>query len=681
MASDLVPELHDIGKLYDERRLASAVPSLRLQTHRFGDLAKAGFVEPVNMPWWAIRWHHGSDQFPTGLRLFADPERELPRWARSFSREQLAELFLLVVADHLASSTSRSLRRELEEKELGLSLKGRRDEAGWPETSRVVQTIWKDFVPRDKQPALPIADAATFRELIEFLSNDPDWQPAKDKYHACFQRVPEDKGFPRDVTSLLTHCELVGKFYRVLRSHSKLDERKKALVYNRVEARTVDEIEKQWTFRLLECHVHFPQRPARAKDLGIFQRLDDALRALARGDTKNYILLHTLDTVWLFLPAEEAKPLGAFLEPLLSKGFYVRVEAAIEGPVGSLSSDAASLWSKRDELKDKESKQRIKALKEPYPLSRYRADLPDAFPPHICELCQMGPAKERPVLDEKGGIVEYLCENCHGIREESRNLLPNLGGKWEEQDATVAWVRVRMDYGGLSQELPRLFGQYIDERMKDLPQGKRVDSRAREELVENLRQTALLVDFTADYHRFLATYIEAVRETFQDRVEQITDRIRELLVVKMDSGSDVLEMAQTFADNIQQTFPKCLDNSPVKLGVSISNAKYPFFEHWRYLEEPKGAINIQMVGRGSPLELSIPRFQQLRKLKLEEEQSSTALHRAAAIEARSGSTFLAQVELLDKLPKESKLHLALFNGFEISDLLAYHKLATWREQR
>ena len=669
MTPELVPELHDIGKLVDWAALLTKAQRKPYQhSHSPAAAECLGLELPNTLTFLGAAFHHLSRQSTLSAR---------PKGLDQLPISDAALIWLLTVADHLASSVSRSLYDKFEKKELGLDKR----ETRWPEARRACQRLWQPVSDREADPPLPIRDAAGLGRLIQFLSSDPDWESAKREYPQLAQ-VPEDKGFPRHVTTLPTHCELVGKFYRVLKHHCVNDDEKKPLVYNRVAAATVDEIEEKWVFRLVHCRIHFPQRPARARDLGVFPCLEDALHAVETcSHTKDYLLLRTLDTAWLFLPTEDIKPLDAALQPLLSRGFYVLADV-IEGPVGGLSSDAASLWRRREKLKDAELKERIERLEEPYVLSAYSRSKahPESFPPPLCELCQLAPGN-KPHLDQDSGIVEHLCETCSEIRREPRHQLRKLGDQWEKQDAAVAWVRVRLDYGVLQLLLPQLFLRYIDHCVEKLQPSGRLDVGARQQLAENLRATALLVDFTADYRRFLEEFTEAAKGVFGDRMEQITDRIREVAVIRVDSGDDALQLADLFAAKVAAAFPQCVDDSPIKLAISISNAKYPFFEHWHYLEMPRQAISIRIVGRGLPLELAVRRFSQLRALGLGEERAASALRKAAAIQARSGSRLLAELDLLGNLPKGSALHRAVLAGFSSAQLLAYQTVTDWRSSQ
>lgn len=654
MSQELVPELHDIGKLVDWSSLGhlwecygkKRGQRFQVHSHDPGPISQLGLPEPTNLTWYGIRFHQDTIKAGTSL---ACP----PAVLKGVDLYERKALWLLIVADHLAGSISRSLRRRFEEEELKRGL--------LRATRRERFCLWRPLDSAQPERTLPVADASTFRELMTFLSSNPTWAETKARYGNALGRTPEDKGFPRQITSLLTHCELVGRFHRILDRCSSLDTTKQALVYNGTEARTVGEIESGWQFRLLKVAIRFAQRPLRTKDLGVFALIHDGLEQIVSdATTRDYLLLNTLDTMWLFLPIDT--PLQEAVRPLLERGFWVEADEAIV-PLNMIDANF-------ERMKGCVTKKRA-----------YRPNLPTEIKAPICELCQTAPAEANPIVDEDSGIEEHLCPICHSTRKGYGGWpLFDLGHSWEQENAPVAWVRVRLDYDVLEGILTELFRDYVSGETKRLNAQDEMTHDEREKIVRNLRQVAPSVDFTDDYLHFARGFVAALEDTHRsaDHVQAVSPGDAELIVVRIESGEDVLAIASLFAARMSELFPNCTARSPIKLGISVSNAKHPFFDHWQYLEELRDAINLRVVGRGPSLELSIRQFQNLTDLRLGQERASSALHRAAAIERRWHSTILAEVDLLANLRKGSGLHHALLRGFSVSQLLSYHNLATWR---
>jgi hypothetical protein len=374
---------------------------------------------------------------------------------------------------------------------------------------------------------------------------------------------------------------------------------------------------------------------------------------------KDHVLLHTLDTLWLFLPIEDVLSLRSVLKPLLDAGFVVEAEIA-EAPLCDLSSNIF------DTQKDLVRQVYV------YP------DMPQTIAltrktPAICTLCQMRPSLPEPVRDEESGIAELMCGLCKSFREQSsrEGRFTMLGGSWEKEDLPVAWIRVALDYDRLRQVLRELFRRYLKQKA-NLP-----DSQITA-YVEQLRDTALMVDFTRDYDQLLGRFVGRLkRDLGEENIEEIAGDRPELLAIALRQEGDAFRIIDIFVEEFERLFPLCIEYSPVSLSLSISNAKYPFFEHWRYLDAPREdkVIRIQVVGRAR-LELSIPKFRALRNLNLEETRASSKLHRAASIGVRAHSNLLEQVELLDGIKEYPTLHQATAQGFSVAQLLAYHKIAT-----
>src|SRR3972149_7898986 len=122
MTQELVPELHDIGKLVDWDAVRSIWPKctekqFQQHSHDLGEISQLGLPEPDTNTWLGIRFHH------IGKRIsLANP----PAALRSSDLNTRKALWLLSAADHMAGSVSRSLRESFEEQELKYRLTGAR---------------------------------------------------------------------------------------------------------------------------------------------------------------------------------------------------------------------------------------------------------------------------------------------------------------------------------------------------------------------------------------------------------------------------------------------------------------------------------------------------------------------------------------------------------------------------
>lgn len=630
MAGELVPELHDIGKLCDVETLSQDIPVFKSASHWFKDidLASIGLPKPETLTWLGVIGHH---RLIPGSML-GSPAKELQ--ADSF--ENIASLAKLQLGDHFASSTTRAL-----EEEKGIH------KTGWRAfNTDTVQTIWRSEVARSS--SLPVKNKEDLRKLLEYLQTEPDYAnfATRSVYGNLLVEIPEEKGFPRNITSLKVHLELTGKAYRIFQQSTGINPSAKSLTYQGNEAKSVREAEQKWTFRLVRCKITFPQHPSRFHDLGVFLSLQDLMQKI---ESEDHVLMHTLDSLWFFLPVEEVSPLNGVLKPFLDAGFIIQADVA-EKPLGDIDS----------RVFDRPGENIDHIYLYPH--------MPDDFPPHICELCQMRRASSETVIDEESGITEHLCQVCKGFRKLSKDKgkFIKLGGEWEELGITIAWVKVSLDYERLPKILTDLFKTYLRE--------KTIPEEEIEALAGNLRDTALMVDFTSDYRKLLSAFSSRIRTEMD--VEDIGGDHPELLVVALKEKGQALQIADAFIEEFRRLFPKCENDSPISLSISVSNVKYPFFEHWQFLDKPGETLNIQAVNRAW-LALSLPKFRKLRGLKPEKgEKASSKLHRAVAVGARTGSELMAKIEFLEDLQCYPDLHKAhIEHGFPINELINYHKIA------
>lgn len=630
MTNELVPELHDIGKLIDKKELSKEIPAFRAASHWFKDidLGSENMPHPETLTWLGVIGHHS-------LKYLHSP----PKTLQKYSFDSITLLARLQIADHFASSTSRVLEEQIEE-EKGIQI------SGWNAfDTDTVQTIWNTSMI--KLSGLPINNRKEVYQLLKYLQTDPDYVDliTKSKYGNFLTEIPEEKGFPRNVTSLKTHLELTGKVYRILEQSIGINPSAKSITYRGDEKKSAKEAENKWAFRLARCTVTFPQHPSRAHDLGIFLRLSQLMEEMEKDD---HVLMHTLDRLWLFLPVEEGTPLDTVLKPLLDDGFIIEADVAEK----ELKGLDPGIFDKPG----KEFKQYVL-----YP------ELPDKIKPPICELCQMRPGSMQV---EKGGVYEQLCPVCAGFRSfsEEQHRFNRLGGEWEKSGIPVAWVKISLDYAVLPDILRGLFEKYIREKDKTIP-GEEIDS-----LVRELRYTALMADFTRDYQTLLSSFYRTICKNWQ--VEDIGGDHPELLIIPVKEKGQAFLIADAFVEVFHQIFPECESASPVSISISISNAKYPFFEHWRNMEEPVNAINIQVLNRAK-IQLSIPGYIELRNLKLEKSfRSSSKLHHAIAIKERTGSELLQKIDFLEDLhsiPELLKSHIE--KGYSIDTILGYQKIA------
>jgi len=589
---------------------------------------------------------------------------------------------------------------------------------------------------------------------------DQNWAGYLAEYGSNMRACAEDKDAARRVTSLLSHSELTGKFYRVLEGAVKLLDNPPRLALDEVAVTKVSGAEAKWMGRLVRATVKFHQQPVRPADLGIFDHLQECHEVFAQAYPDN-LLFASADTLWLFLPGRNKPKLADVLKSYAEAGFYVECEVRTDtlGRLGVWFSEEVAAQVRQDlERQRQEAEQRTKELEEQITTleEHYRAlslqireatgnqkerlideckrvhgkrkdaerakekltqslralevvsikepellvtafyplDITPAFNPPICEICQMRPGK--PL--QFGATMDYLCRRCQAIRRggfSQREL-----GKWlKGARGRVLWLRIGLDAEQLERTVAGLFGDYVDDITVN---GKHLSEETRARMKANLRMPALLRDFVDDYQTLLME-MENFLHGLGDP-KYFARLAADTWVLPVRRGRQVNQVLREYKALIERYFPKLVPEkkAPIRLGMSIGPAKYPFYQHWRYISNPPVAVSARLVGSAS-LEVGLEGLEELlavdlhardeqdRRVEWEARQGRTYLHKLAAIEQRSGSTGLVTAIFLSDLehPRQSKVP-RLLQRFEkplrdrklrMGDILAYYKLMSFGERR
>jgi hypothetical protein len=311
MNENFVPEMHDLGKLVDNNVVQSLL-GVDIDGHYFRasdksdlDFAKIGVKAPSSATWTGIQHHN---------------DAEYKAFARSpLSGVLKAKMVLNALADVLAASTSRATPEE-------------KGEFQYPASYKAVYRLWNPRTEKTAEHWSPIRGMSDLREMIEFVNQDPNAEAFFAKYQPYLEGIPEDKTPPRVVTSLMTHLRLVGKYFGVLEKHSQplLENGEPiALVYDKHLAASIGEMLDHWQYQLVKCKLSFPQTPVRVRDLNIFTLLEEHTKRLLTSEFGDYVLFHTTDTFYFFLPTDGSVQTGQILKPHLEDGFFIETEETI----------------------------------------------------------------------------------------------------------------------------------------------------------------------------------------------------------------------------------------------------------------------------------------------------------------------------------------------------------------
>jgi hypothetical protein len=443
------------------------------------------------------------------------------------------------------------------------------------------------------------------------VQEDPSGEDFLRDFDELLRTRAEETRYP--VTSLRTHVELTGKIWRILRSSFKLEDSDLGSKTREEVQQVLGRVRNQWRLTVATFKPAIMVKPFRTRDLGVFSVLGQTIEEATARFADN--ILFSAPEVILVISGQDGV-MRDLEELFLGGGFWVEV-----------TQGTRSL----DELRKEDL---LATLGHG---ARTRREFPSLEPeirPPICEVCRMAPAVRSW---HEGDISEDLCERCEGIREAGKSLV-KLAGWFNE---TVAWLHIGLDLDQLlGKALPELCGQQMGVAKQE------VDVRF-----------PLLGEFRADWNAFLHKADCDLRSRFGDA--SLERLLPGLCCVKLDKEAEIIDILRVFNEAIEEYFPRFskLDGSPVRLGVSVSAAKFPFFEHWRCLESLEDDVFVRLTGRGKMRASlkSLPEIVAAAGLP-----RKSALHRLAEVARLSEQ--LAKVKMHDRADSDQAAYRRLREG-------------------
>lgn len=642
----MIPELHDVGKL------------LGLKEHWFEDADKPPVSEGIDEETWlAIRYHgHERNMSKADQRMLNDARR-LDKQASGPARR----LWFVSLADGAAAS----VRVLASEDRAGLFPLGTQRLRLWRSLSAP-----KLIRPAEAERAHGRPTAGEKTQLLTHALSAKSWPQFCGSYEKLVNETPEDKNPLRAVTSLRSHCELVGKVYRLLDGSvaSQVGKESGTLSLGGVRANNLKTAASSWSLCILRADVDIPQRPAHARDVGIFPDLLEAMSAVATDPSyAHHVLFTTSDALWLVLLPGQENRLEEILRPILDLGVVVNCT-----------------WRKSDFTNVRLPESEERAVSDRSHHFTVLPRLEEKIEAPLCEICQLREGKPRE--PEYGpGVVEVICDACYVQREKER--FSKLG-KWDE--GPVLWCRVALEADGLIEHVQTLYKKYLEGLCyEDGSRGLQDDKGNPVDIgrcVADLQPAALLVDYTEDYKHFLAKFwcrtlseLESAGVNVNQEVEQITrlpDGTSDLFAVKLDIEGIPDGLLDVFVDCLTEWFPESAKRAdcPVRVGLSVGHAKHPFFLHWDRLKELGRTVNLFSPAR-RPVNLSLSQFKAVRGLAESSEFGRSYLHDLAEIERRTGSSIMVEVKLIDD-GKSRALEALRNERVSMADVLGYQSVAS-----
>lgn len=559
MDKEFIAELHDIGKLLDKDSPELQQYDLTGHTFENFDFGKFGIKKPTSLSWWA-QYHHtikDDEDLNTG-----DSWKDIPQ-------EYRPDLFLLILADHLASSISRALPQ------LGSAGK-----------SEGVLKLWnRKFYENEKNKGkywAAFKSEVDLKNIFEIINTASSPEDFLSQYNEYLILTPEDKSKPRNITSLYTHIELVGKIYRVLKKHCEI--KMESLLELKLNGKTVKTIKEaeggnrtegnqniekgKWQARFVKCYIKYPHSFVRLQDINLLVKRNKLAEDFV-AKYKDYVMFHTSDFISLFLPI--GVELNEMFKDFLDNGFFIEYIETI-ADLGILRSN---LDTKVIRARENNKSDITKVLNSRNTKVYRKILLPemlDKIVPPICDICQINPGKERM----KENIKEWICDKCYEVRKYGESF--KYPEEWREHK--IVWFKFNLDTGKLENWLQKAFEEYIDS----------LKINNAQTLKNEFRSLACQADFVRDYKYMIEEFWENANGLAKKPISDYDE-----LGVFLYSGENVKKIIETFLEVYNKYFPDCEGDylSPISLSLSISNVKYPIREHFRFFESPEGFLNIR----------------------------------------------------------------------------------------
>lgn len=665
-----LPELHDIGKLVSKNAKDEAEQQIgkSWEGHVFVDFdfKSFGMSQPTSPSWWG-QYHH---------EIRSD--KDLNDW-KDVPQNFRLSLFLLILADHLASSVSRATlgpERKEPTQEGTLKLWNK----NYYSSQRSKGTFWAAFKTIDD-----------LKILFNEIENCQSGEEFLNKYKEYLLLTPEDKSIPRNITSLYTHVELVGKIYRVLEKNTKLitePDDTIAVECNGIKVKTIKEAEGgrrtvgtcnndwncvdciefnscniakgRWQARLVKCWIKFPHSFVRLHDINLLRKREELVNCIA-SYYKDEVIFATSDFIILFLPPNQ--DLKEIIKPLLDWGFYIEAEETL-ADLGILNSilDRKTLRARQS---NEQPRLNVLNSRDTKVYRRYlMPEIPDEIQPHICDICQ----QKRGVERTKETIREWVCEKCQEIRDMGEPFR-EYATVWEEEGVKVCWFKFSLDQNKLETWLQNAFGEYIDS----------YNFRQANVLKDEFRPLALQVDFNKDYKEMLKEFWKEF-----SRVEDIKKPIAEYDELGVFKYSPELTkmVIDKFLNLFEQYFPDCASDkrSPLSLSLSVASIKYPIREHWRFFEENSSNFLNVRYHKVFDEKYTRDELKIIIEKAINVKTSSSFLHKLVQLEESLRSEIHIAVEIFNNRKKYSEIYELFSKGIKPSKFLNLYRLLKGDEQ-
>jgi len=679
---EFIPELHDIGKIWYKNEDKNDKLLIKLNGHTFIPKDPNQFK---SASWWGQLHHTHLTKlgcWETELKNRIEKATESKEYFKflNLTNDDLYNLFILILADHLASSISRVTRVTPDDykKEEQIKLYNYTDDQ-----SRKLITLWNRNRINNVDNRFLSDD-----DIINIINKCKDHNEFFNKYKNLLQNTPEDKSMPRNITTLYTHLALVGKIFRVLECFKSRINNSSIEVKN-VEGSKLIRVKGdkgEWQAIYAECKITFPHEFVRLHDINLLAKRRELMTCIKDKYSDN-VLFITSNTIILFLTEDDK--IKDILKPLTDEGFDVNVEY-VKADLGILRSNLIRKIKRFYEENDNDAISNLKDRETKLRRVFYPYDYKEEIKPPICDICQRREAKERI----KDSIREWVCDKCWKIREISEPFR-EYGEEWDRDGVDVCWFKFSLNHEKLEIWLEKAFEVYLQEYIaynvnKNVEKIRKTSDKQIDEnlkkcikekltnvIMEEFRPLALMVDFNEDYELMLKCFWEKLEKN-SDIKRPVKD-YNELGVFKY-TPETLKDVINTYLDVYKKYFPDCKgDVTPINLSLFVESIKYPIRDYWRYLDdyENKGFLNIKRHRSLEDAQYTMEEIENIMNIMSRiDELPLSFLHNLLAIYESTHSNIYVEIEIFNNRDRYPQLYNLIrdVKGSAINKILTLYKL-------
>ncbi|GIU72687.1 MAG: hypothetical protein KatS3mg003_2232 [Candidatus Nitrosocaldaceae archaeon] len=671
MNDEFIPELHDIGKILKDKE-KNENNLIKLNSHTFlpNSKDKLGSVT-----WWSMFHHKVKDKIDLSKIPFDKWKETLNDFLKakygdgiSINDIDLHNLFILILADHLAASISRTTLQRYR---------------GLPHIEDKIRIkLWNHKMENINYENMKLS----LNEVVDTINNCKCHIDFLNNYKELLHIIPEDQSAPRNTTTLYTHLELVGKIYRVL--YSKTSIRDNKIVYNTNEVNGIGDAEgskrtkgedasKEGKIKaaLAFCNISFPHSFVRKNDIYLLKLRNELVNLIK---CKDNVCLAMDNYFVLFLAGSHEECINDMLslvEEFKNKGFQIDIEY-IYADLGILRSNLPRKIKDAYEGKIDGAKEVIDNLRKrgtifkKYIISKTK-DI-ESIQGHLCDVCQVDKGHE----EWKDNVREYICNNCKEIRKQGEPLTI-YGKEWDEEGVDVCWFKFSLNQDKLNEWLERKYMEYVDNKVLSKVSEAKTRNELRKVIEEEFRPLALQIDFNEDYKLMLKEFWRRIKE--ENDIFMPIKGYYELGVFKY-SPELLKKVITTYCELFSEYFPDCVDDEecPINLSLFVESVKYPLREYWRYLDskDNKSFLNIRSHRHVGDEAYTKEQIEKVLGILSDESIPSSFLHKLVEIHDNIGSDIFVEVEIYNNRNKYKQPYnaIASVKGLTVKKVLTLYKL-------